>query len=285
MDPARFDRLTRHLAGRTSRRTALGAALAGLGLGALDRLVTAQDATPAPEVAPASDEGPVFLFVQTASSGRGELNPGAGTPAVDGTPTPAGGASILLTLEGHTGQTIYFSDRPDRIVGAAPTETFLDGFGFSNGNPPNAALVSEFRAGQGVVVLQLIEPTYDPDTGTLVYGAEVLEGYEGESLMPVVADQVAERLPAEFGPAALFIDDCPELTYCWAYDYMESWKGWWRVGPIPMGAVPTRWNLLYFGCFLNQDNLSAAAASCDEYFDCRHYNGCQPGTSYGVWFN
>jgi hypothetical protein len=110
-------------------------------------------------------------------------------------------------------------DRPDRIVGAVPTEDCLDGLGFAPANPPNAALVSEFLAGQGVVVLELIEPTYDPDTGTLTYAAEVLEGYEGENLTPELADQVAARLPAEFCPAALFIGDCSNYTTC----YCEIW--------------------------------------------------------------
>jgi hypothetical protein len=207
MDASRFDRLTRSLGLRTTRRTTVGTALAGLAFGRLDHLVAAQDATPAPDATPVAEgEEPVFLFVQTFASGRGDVNPGAGTPSAGGTPNPAGGAPFLLTLEGHTGQTIYFSDRPDRIVGALPTEDFLDQLGFTPENPPNAALVAEFRTGQGVVVLDLIEPGYDPESGTLVYGAEILEGYGGENLMPVLAEQVAERLPAEFGPAALFID-------------------------------------------------------------------------------
>jgi hypothetical protein len=206
MDASRFDHLARRVAGSTTRRRALGIAVAGLALGLGDAVV-AQQATPAPDATPATEtEEPVFLFVQTFASGRGEVNPAAGTPTVEGTPVAGGGASFLLTLYGHSGHTIYFSDRPDRIVGATPTQQFLFELGFTPMDPPNAALVAEFASGQGVVVLELIEPTYDPDTGTLTYGAELLEGYEGENLEPVVGDQLLERLPAEFGPAALFID-------------------------------------------------------------------------------
>lgn len=258
MDPARFDRLTRRLAGRTTRRAAVGTSVGAFALGALDRVASGKQASPVPEATPASEgDAPVFLFVQTFASGRGELNPGAGTPTVDGTPVPGGGASFLLTLEGHTGQTIYFSDRPDRIVGAAETQQFLDGLGFAASNPPNAALVGEFRAGQGVVVLQLVEPVYDPEAGTVTYGADVLQGYEGENLVPVVADEVAERLPAEFGPAALFIDDCPTYTDCMA----EVWAsfggdpvfiGLESVGPIPNGP--------YKACF---DKDTVTCAPCD----------------------
>jgi hypothetical protein len=144
---------------------------------------------------------------------------------------------LLLTLEGHTGQTISFSDRPDRIVGAVPTEQFLDTLGFSPTNPPTAALVAEFESGQGIVVLELIQPTYDPATGALTYGAEVLEGYRGDTLTPVLAEQVAERLPAEFGVSALFIDnydyDCPDVTSCYRSAYGGGQKV--NLGPIPGG--------------------------------------------------
>jgi hypothetical protein len=205
MDTSHLDRLARDLASRTSRRTVLGTALAALALGGIDR-VDAGQATPSPAATSQAGEEPVLLYVQTAASGRGEVNPAAGTPAVDGTPTPAGGASFLLTLEGHPGLTVSFSDRPDRIAGAMPTGSFFDTLGFTPGNPPNAALIGEFKAGQGVVVLQLTDPTWDPDTGALTYGAEFLDAYRGGNLEPVTREQVAERLPAVFGPAALFID-------------------------------------------------------------------------------
>jgi hypothetical protein len=244
MGASRFDRLTRHLGRHTTRRTAMGTALAGLALGGLDHLAAAQDATSAPGATPAAEgEKPVFMFVQTFAAGRGEVNPAAGTPTADGTPVPAGGARFLLTLEDHTGQTVYFSDRPDRIVGATPTGDFLDNLGFSVSNPPNAALVAEFQAGQGVVVLELIEPTYDPDTGTLTYGAEVLAGYGGDNLTPVLAEQVNERLPADFGPTALFIDDCPQVVSCCCFG-----DGPTRCGPIPGGPYPKCWDIYLQDC-------------------------------------
>jgi hypothetical protein len=205
------------------------------------------------------------MFVQTAASGRGEVNPSAGTPAVDGTPTPAGGASFLLTLEGHTGLTVSFSDRPDRVVGVTPTGDFLEGLGFSPQNPPNAAVVAEFEAGQGVLVLELIEPAWDADTGTLTYGAEVLEGYGGDTLTPVLAEQVAERLPAAFGPAALFIDDCPDIASCFhdaAPDYIPI-----TVGPIPQGPYRRCWY---------QDPLRGTVGCEPCYREMDYYHGlCQ----------
>ncbi|MGD9711658.1 MAG: hypothetical protein AB7V46_06280 [Thermomicrobiales bacterium] len=241
-----------------SRRTAVGTAAVGLALARTGHVSARQamsDATPEP------DEKPVFLFVQTALLGRAVMNSDAGSPTANGTPVAGGGASYLLTLEGHSGQTIYFSDRPDRIVGAMPTEDFLENLGFTPVNPPNAALVAEFAVGDGVVVLKLINPTYDAETRTVTYGVELLEGFAGENLEPVTREQVEARLPAEFGSAALFIDDCPNYTgcsvevcasvvvpggepevYCWA----ES------VGPIPTGP--------YKACF-TPDKLSCTP--CD----------------------
>jgi hypothetical protein len=283
MDASRFDRWTRRLAGRTTRRAAVGTALAGLGFAGVERLAASQ-ATPAPAATPDPDTGvqPTFLFVQTAASGRGEVNPAAGTPAVEATPTPGSGASLLLTLEGHPGQTIYFSDRPERVVGATPTETFLAGFNFSPGNPPNAALVAAFEAGQGVVVLELIAPTYEAGTGTLTYGAEVLEGYGGDNLTPVLAEQVAERLPAEFGPAALFIDDCPNLTSCWDTNTLGAvpegvvGDGGGRkvLGPIPSGSIPSRYNLWYGRCNVTDGNWNTAMSSCRSAY---------PNVGSGLW--
>jgi hypothetical protein len=243
MDGNRFDHITRRLGQRTTRRTAMSGGLAAFALAALHQATAAQEGTPDAGATPAPGDEPVFMFVQTFGGGRGEVNPGAGTPTVEGTPVPAGGAAFLVTLEGHTGQTVYFSDRPDRIVGTVPTENFLETLGFTPHNPPNAALVAEFQSGQGVIVLELIEPTYDPDTGTLVYGAEVLEGYEGDNLEPVLAEQVSERLPAEFGPSALFIDDCPDIDTC-----MKPIPfGWWPVGPIPGGPYGACWQGVFQG--------------------------------------
>ncbi len=280
MDTTRFDRLTRRLAGRTTRRTALGTTLAGLGLGLSGRAI-AQESTPAPDARhPTEGENPVFMFVQTFASGRGEVNSNAGTPTVEGTPAPGDGAPYLLTLEGHTGLTVYFSDRPDRVVGAMPTGNFLNNLGFGAANPPNAALVGEFKAGQGVVVLQLVEPVYDEAAGTVTYGADVLDAYRGGNLEPVTREQLIERLPAEFGPAALFIDDCPTYTSC----AMEVWASAGGepvfVGVESVGSIP---NGPYKACF---DKDTATCAPCDTTMEKLQVmcNTAYPDLCYGDCF-
>lgn len=283
MDTVRFDDLTQRLASRTSRRTAFSAALSGLTLGGAHLLTghATQAQTPAASSQPGDQ--PVFMFVQTAVSGRGEVNPSAGTPVLGESPDPGGGASFVLTLEGHTGATVYFSDRPERIAGAMPTEKFLAGLGFSRANPPNAALVAEFASGSGVVVLQLTEPSYDADTGVLTYGAEGLGAYPVGQLESVTRDQVLERLPATFEAAALFIDGCPNYSNClmevWAsFDGTPVYLGVESVGPLPGGP--------YIGCFNPTDGtcapcdstLDELAARCNATYSDPCQDSCFPGS-------
>jgi hypothetical protein len=80
-------------------------------------------------------------------------------------------------MKGHTGGPVFFSDRPDRIFGEAPTQKFLDGLGFDPANPPSAAIVTTNTDGTGdVLVMELINAS----TGELNYGASVLQSYTGD---------------------------------------------------------------------------------------------------------
>jgi len=99
-----------------------------------------------------------------------------------------------LTLEGVTPSTLYFSDRPQRVVGHMATGDFVDLWGEGDNSfeedPPNA-------------VLAFLEPGYDVpedavivikvprlDDGQLSYSIQTLEG----------------TVPAQAGPVTLFID-------------------------------------------------------------------------------
>jgi hypothetical protein len=114
------------------------------------------------------------MFVQTAS----------GALANDG----------RLTLTGTTPSTLYFSDRPQRVVGHLGTTDFVDLWGEGENSfwsdPPNAVLAflgeGDAAPEDAVVVLR------DPELagGELSYAIEVLEG----------------AVPAESGPVTLFID-------------------------------------------------------------------------------
>jgi hypothetical protein len=158
-------RLSRRQAMRTGGSSLAAGALAAAGFA---QHAGAQDATPAatPSAATGSGDSGQFLFVQSFQ--QGHIAPKAGT---DGTYT--------LTLEQGLGQTIYFSNRPERIVGAAPTDQFLKGLGFPADNPPNAALVLEAGPGdEDIAVLELYNPRYDTAAKTATYDVTVLDEYQ-----------------------------------------------------------------------------------------------------------
>jgi hypothetical protein len=219
MDPKQFDTITRLLAShRISRRSAL---LTGAGVAALSVAGTAAQATPeamsdqaTPEVptvmaSPEADTGVHFMFVQTF--GAGSLD-----AATEGVP------NVLLVADHLAGQTLYFSDRPDRIVGMVPTEQFLAngadarGLGFTPTDPPNAALV---LPGDKVLIVELLDPEYDASTGQVRYQLHVLDDVTQVDLQLDTEPLTAAEAAGDFTAASLFIDDCPDgQIVCYASD-------------------------------------------------------------------
>lgn len=103
-------------------------------------------------------------------------------------------ADNQLTLEAVAPSTLYFADRPDRVVGHLSTRSFVDRWSEGQDSfatdPPNAVL-AYLEPGDGVpedAVVVLRDPTYDGSS--LRYSIEVLEG----------------SVPASAGPCSLFID-------------------------------------------------------------------------------
>ena len=103
-------------------------------------------------------------------------------------------ADGVLTLTGISPATLYFSDRPERVVGHMTTGQFLEGWtegenSFAS-DPPNAVLSyvdpGSDRPDDCVVVLR--DPQADGDS--LRYSIDVLEG----------------SVPASSGACTLFID-------------------------------------------------------------------------------
>ncbi len=265
MDAQRLTPLTRRLSARLSRRVTLQASGIGLAAGLAARSpigARAQDATPAP-----SGDDATFLFVQSATSGTFAANPDAGTPAVDGTAVTGGGADYLLTLEGHTGSTVYFSDRPERIFGESPTPAFLTGLGFTPDNPPNAALVtSDADGNEDILVVELLTPAYDADAGSVTYGVNILSDYEG-GLDFVAQRQADEDLAPSFGEASLFIDDCPDISNCYA--------GLSKVGPLPGGSIGTCWSWSSAQCLpCNGDSIDSLDQACNDAYPDQCEDGC-----------
>jgi len=99
-----------------------------------------------------------------------------------------------LTLTGVTPSTLYFSDRPQRVVGHMATSDFVELWGEGANSfeedPPNAVLAflqpGDDAPEDAVVVIR--EPRLDDSQ--LTYGIERLDG----------------NIPAQSGPVTLFID-------------------------------------------------------------------------------
>ena len=203
MNSRRFDSLTRVFAHRGSRRGVIAAGL-GLATTSVASRTLAQEATPAATPSgdphPSADDAtvdPEFLFVQPFDSGT--WAPKEGEEGV-----------FVLTLTGADANTIYFSDRPERITGLAPMQQFLDGLGFTPTDPPNAAIVASQVDGseQDVLLIELFSPAYDAEAGTLRYDARVLADYGEAGLAHLASQQQDYELEADFGEGSLFIDDC-----------------------------------------------------------------------------
>jgi len=86
----------------------------------------------------------------------------------------------VLTLTGVSPSTLYFSDRPERVVGHMTNEQFVDGWSLGDNSfasdPPNAVLSyidsGDDRPEDCVVVLR--DPKVDSDS--IRYSIEQLEG-------------------------------------------------------------------------------------------------------------
>ena len=254
--------------GRALSRRAVMIAGAGMAALGMTRSIAAQDATPEPE------DGPAFLFVQLADSGSWR-------------PKPDVEDIYELTLHGVGSQSLYFSDRPDRIVGTVPTDRFLESLGFTPVNPPNAAAVVRTPEGErDVLVIELFNPVYtrefDADGGaSLRYDARVLDAYNEDGLTSWYEEQDDAELPGEFSDISLFIDDCPDLTTCFALDPAKHGSGQYAIGPLPVGPLGQCWSIEAFACLpCTGATIDFYAGLCDrDYPECN--GSCQPMCTVG----
>jgi hypothetical protein len=130
--------------------------------------------------------GAKFLFIQGAQSGSvSEVNATTST----------------LELSDVSDKTIFFSDRPDRIVGSANSTDFIGNWSIGENNfavdPPNAVLIldDEVEQRQDFAIIELFNPVYDSEENTLKYD--------------ITAENATTSidLPGEFGQSTLVIDD------------------------------------------------------------------------------
>lgn len=266
MDPMRFDRITRTFARRRMHRRSFlhggSAAVAGLALGS----VTAR-AQGTPVSGERLAEDGATLFVQTAAGGTFLPNSMA-------SPEPGAHGEYLLTLSGHPGQTVGFSDRPKRDFGQVDTASFLEMVGFTPENPANAAIVVSTPAGEDdVLVVELLNPVFDDAAGLLIYEANILGEYAGDGLTPIADRQDDAELASEFDHVSLFIDDCPDASSCYAYTSRTAWT---NIGPIPGGPYGYCWSWDPPGCYPCHTTVDDLKSKCNQqYAQCN--NNCRLG--------
>jgi hypothetical protein len=201
------------------------------------------------------------MFVQTLGAGSIDA-------ATDGV------QSLLLVADHLAGQTLFFSDRPERIVGTVPTGQFLENLGFTPANPPNAAIVVEDSNGiRDVLVVELMNPVYVQDSAglgddSIVYEARVLENYQGNGLEEWDQQQTDDTLAEGFTNVSLFIDDCPAAYNC--YYSASFFDPIVNVGPIPGGPVGTCWDGSSLNCLpCGRTGYSVFDYACNQaYADC-----------------
>jgi hypothetical protein len=146
---------------------------------------------------PVTEEAIESLFVQTAS--------GSTLTPLD---TPAGEATHELVLQERSDQTVYFADRPSRLVGTVPTSDVLAAFAAEADSPPNAALVALNEAGEEeIIVLELLSSEEDATTGEVTYQVALLSDYT-EFEYELESEPVTEVTESRsYGATSLFIDD------------------------------------------------------------------------------
>lgn len=230
MDAGRFDAFARSFSTRrSSRRSAIAGLASGMAATTLGAGARAQDATPAAE-----SDHQQFLFVQLAEAGSWA-------------PSPDETGVYLLTLTGTSSQTIFFSDRPQRIVGTVPTQRLFETLGFTPENAPNAAVVVHDETGErDVLVVELFDPaiqqSFGDDASTaVIYRARVLEAFAGDNLETWQIEQDDDQLDHTFSDISLFIDDCADLNWCNGLDYTRD-NHTRTMGPLPSGPVGMCWN-------------------------------------------
>jgi hypothetical protein len=129
----------------------------GIGLASMTSALGVSAAEESKE--PEADDTVDYLFVQNAEA-----------------VTLAGG---VLTLKDVNTATIFFSDRPDRIVGHTPTDEFVAQWGHGGddsfaADPPNAALSILNGTEPQDIIVTISNPQLQG--GDLLYDVVVLEG-------------------------------------------------------------------------------------------------------------
>lgn len=255
MSQPRFDSISRFLQQRREQRHA--------------RQVTIQQsASPVSGTpVPVDANAPAFMFVQSFE--QGTLAP----------KTSGDAGQWTLTVTSDIDQTIYFSDRPDRVVGTMQTTRFLNALDFTPENPPNAALVAETGDGmQDLLVVELSSPVYDEASKQLTYDVAILDDIERVDMQLPSEVSPGPTAAVEYDSTHLFIDDCSDGWIRCFNDMFQSKT----LGDIAVHRCWVWKELCCFPCSTG-DNFDAMEAICAAAFpgQCDPNTGCTAGNLGG----
>lgn len=147
----------------------------------------------AQEATPTAESSLELLVVQGFDSGR---------------LTPQDGSADLatLTFEQPMRDALYFSERPNRVVGRYATDELLDILRAAETDPVNAALVADLEGGGEVqVVVELLTGEIDA-AGAVSFAVRLLGEADQAGLALEEASLSELTEPIELGRGHLFID-------------------------------------------------------------------------------
>jgi hypothetical protein len=119
------------------------------------------------------------------------------------------GRRLVVTWDGVSKSTHFFSDRPERKAGRLTTKEFVDSWDERFGDdPPNAALAAQTPAGEeDVVIVEITKADYSPRRDRLTMTARVIG--DDESPFLTALDDDDDNIPSTFDRATLFVDGAP----------------------------------------------------------------------------
>ena len=184
--------------------------------------------------------------------------------------------SGTMTMTDADPETLWFSDRPDRLAFTQSTDEFVTGFGEtfteSTGGDPNGVLNWEDSEDDtekhAVLELRYVEgtsPQYDGDASVLTYSVCGLRLDDPDTLEPLPESEQVEP-PEEVssnGKMTLFIDDYAAELAAWAQRYNCFVGGFCSQAAITFPPGWGQYTNAYDGD--TPSTLPALGAGCNDY--------------------
>ncbi len=125
--------------------------------------------------------------------------------------SPSDDSLFVLTLDDPTDYVTKFTDRPDRKTKIMELEKFLDKWGNSPDDPPNAGIDFRTTDGRQILVVELLNPSFDPGNNRLTFEILPIEPRHG---LEHYSGWVNDTRVGKITHPVLFIDDLQGQPPC-----------------------------------------------------------------------